>query len=54
VVQIHPRPTFIAGNCSAEKERKPKMIHDWKKSHPSAGNNHPHQAEVIQFSYQNT
>ena len=30
------------------------MVNDWKNSHPLAENNQAHQAEVMQFSYQNT
>ena len=54
MVQIHPRPTFITRNCSAKKEKIPKMVNDWKNSHPLAENNQAHQAEVMQFSYENT
>ena len=30
------------------------MVNDWKNSHPLAENNQAHQAEAMQFSYQNT
>ena len=37
-----------------KQEIIPKKTNDWKNSHPAAGNNNPHQTEVIQFTYRNT